>query len=245
VPRERGPQNGGYADRVLVDVRLDVVGPDDVFVGLQRDDARLNVEVATELLPHDMHVAAEDEVWPARVLALLVAPFAPLPLQRQRAEHDRLRRSLRACAGRLARGVEQVGEHPDATLLDLRRLRILGVVDEVTVQVLGDDPLGLRLHPGRHEGRQVALRDPVEDELLADQSHRVDRAHAVLRQPVIGRRLEQEAVSIGSRQGFELVAERALVSAIHGLGRGNVAWLDRHRRPPSLGRRPRPLPPVG
>jgi hypothetical protein len=41
--------------------------------------------------------------------------------------------------------VEQVGEHPDAALLDLRRLRILGVIDEVAMQVLGDDPLRLGL----------------------------------------------------------------------------------------------------
>ena len=54
-------------------------------------------------------------------------------------------------------------------------LRVLGVVDEVAVQVLGDDPLRLGLHPGRHEGGQVALRDPVEDEVLLDQPLR-DRA---------------------------------------------------------------------
>jgi hypothetical protein len=42
VTSERGPQDGGNADRVLVDMRLDVIGPDDVFVGLQRDDAPIS-----------------------------------------------------------------------------------------------------------------------------------------------------------------------------------------------------------
>jgi hypothetical protein len=53
--------------------------------------------------------------------------------------------------------VEQVGQHPHAALLDLRGDRVLGVVDEVGVEVLRDDPLRLRLHPGRDEGGEVAL----------------------------------------------------------------------------------------
>ena len=62
VAGERRAQHRGDADRVLVDVGLDVLGADRVLVGLQRDDPRLDVEVAAELLPHDVHVAAEDEV---------------------------------------------------------------------------------------------------------------------------------------------------------------------------------------
>ena len=64
VPGERRPEHRGDADRVLVDVRLHVLGPDRVLVGLQRDDPRLDVEVAAELLPHHVHVAAEHEVRP-------------------------------------------------------------------------------------------------------------------------------------------------------------------------------------
>ena len=171
---------------------------------LQRDDPRLDVEVAAELLPHDVHVAAEHEVRPVGGLAGRLAALAPLPLQRQRAEHDRLGGALRARAGRLARRVEQVGEHPDAALLDLGRLRVLGVVDEVAVQVLGDDALRLGLHPRRHERGEVAHRDAVEHELLADQPHRVDGAHALLGQRVVGRRLEQEPVAVLPRQRVEL-----------------------------------------
>ena len=155
-------------------------------------------------------------------LRRLLAALAPLPLQRQRAEHDRLRRALRARAGRLPGRVEQVREHADAALLDLRRLRILGVVDEVAVQVLGDDPLRLGLHPRRHERRQVAHRDPVEHQLLLDQPHRVDRAHAVLGQRVVGRRLEQEAVAVGLRERLKLVDDRRPVVPFVGLLRGSL-----------------------
>ena len=62
VAGERGAEHGGDADRVLVDVGLDVLGADRVLVGLQRHDPRLDVEVAAELLPDDVHVAAEDQV---------------------------------------------------------------------------------------------------------------------------------------------------------------------------------------
>jgi hypothetical protein len=54
------------------------------------------------------------------------------------------------------------------------------------VEVPRDDALSLGLHPGRHEGRQIAHRDPIEHELLANQPHGVDGAHAVLRQLVVG-----------------------------------------------------------
>ena len=218
VAGERGAQHRGDADRVLVDVGLDVLGADRVLVGLERDDARLDVEVAAELLPHDVHVAAEDEVRARRVLAGRLAALAPLPLQRQRAEHDRLRRSLAARAGRLPRRVEQVREHADAALLDLGRLRILGVVDEVAVQVLGDHPLRLGLHPGRHERRQVAHRDPVENELLPDQAHRIGRRHPVLGQLVVRRRLAQEPVAVLLGERLELRREVvAVVGDRHGV----------------------------
>jgi len=41
--------------------------------------------------------------------------------------------------------MEELGQHPDAALLDLEGLGVLGVVDEVAMQVLGDDPLRLGL----------------------------------------------------------------------------------------------------
>jgi hypothetical protein len=59
------------------------------------------------------------------------------------------------------------------------------VVDEVAVQVLGDDPLRLGLHPGGDEGGEVPHRNSVEDELLTDQPHRVDGAHSMLGQLVV------------------------------------------------------------
>ena len=170
VSGEGRAEHGRDADRVLVDVRLDVLGADRVLVGRERDDAGFDVEVAAELLPDDVDVPSEHEVGPVGRLLRRLAPLAPLPLQRERAEHDRLRGPLRARAGRLAGRVEEIGEHPDAALLDLGSLGILGVVDEVRVQVFRDDAVGLGLHPGGDERREVAHRDAVEDHLLFDQT---------------------------------------------------------------------------
>ncbi len=208
VAGEGRPDHGGDADRVLVDVGLHVLGADRVLVGLQRHDPRLDVEVAAELLPDDVHVAAEDEVRLVGRLARRLAALAPLPLQRQGPEHDRLRGALGAGAGGLAGGVEEVGEHADAALLDLGGLRVLGVVDEVAVQVLGDDLLRLGLHPGGHERRQVALRDAVEHELLGDQAHRRDRLHRGLRELVVGH-------ALGKPLGGDAVIEQRGLVVVH------------------------------
>ena len=195
VPGEGGAQDGRDPDRVLVEVRLHVLGADRVLVLLQRDDPRLDVEVAAELLPHHVDVSAEDEVRTVRRQVRRLTALLPLPLQGQGAEHDRLGRPLGTAAGRRARGVEEVGQHPDTALLDLGRDRVLGVVDEVAVQVLGDDPLRLGLHPGRDEGGQVALRITFEVEVLGNQPQGIGRAHPALRE---GRRrgsLGQEPVA--------------------------------------------------
>ena len=203
VAREGRAEHGGDADRVLVEVRLDVLGADRELVRLQRDDPRLDVEVAAELLPHDVHVAAEHQVRPVGGLAGGLAPLAPLPLQRQGAEHDRLGGALGARAGRLAGRVVEVGEHPDAALLDHGRLRVLGVIDVVAVQVLGDHPLRLGLHPCGDEGRQVAERDAVEHHLLADEPHRVGSRHADLGETVVGRVAARERVAVELRRDLE------------------------------------------
>ena len=139
VAGERGAEHAHDTDGVLVDVRRHVVGPDRVLVLRQGHDPRLDVEVAAELLPDHVHVPTEDEVGLVHRQVGGLAALLPLPLQRQRAEHDRLRGALGPAAGGLTRRVEQVGQHPDAALLDLRGDGVLGMVDEVGVQVLRDE----------------------------------------------------------------------------------------------------------
>ena len=112
-------------------------GPIVYLPGLQGHDPRLDVEVAAELLPDDVDVAAEDEVRACR---------SALPSASRRWRHfhfsDRAPSMIASeepwvlvpvvSPGR----VEELGQHPDAALLDLEGLRVLGVVDEVPVEVL-------------------------------------------------------------------------------------------------------------
>ena len=171
-----------------------------VYLPLKGHDPRLDVEVAAELLPDDVDVAAEDEVRPVGRLAGGLAPLAPVPLQGQGTEHDRLRGALGPRADRLAGGVEEVGKHPDAALLDLGGPRVLGVIDEVAVEVLRDDPLRLGLHPGGHEGGEVALRIALERQVLRDQAHRLRSRHALLRELHAGNLVHEEPVSVAGDQ---------------------------------------------
>jgi hypothetical protein len=98
------------------------------------------------------------------------------------------------------------------------------------VQVSRDHALGLGLHPRRHERRQVALRDAVEHELLEDEAHRIDCRHPVLGQPLIGCRLEQEAVAELPGEVLELLDEPGLLATVRGSRRGLAALVDRHVR---------------
>ena len=66
------------------------------------------------------------------------------------------------------RRVPEVGEDVDAAHLELGRLRVLVLVDHVLVEALGHQLLGLRLHPGGDEGRQVEAGVAVEHQLVVD-----------------------------------------------------------------------------
>ena len=66
-----------------------------------------------------------------------------------------------------------------------------------------DDPLRLRLHPRRHEGRQVAGRVALEREVLGDQPHRVLGGHPRLRERAGRHLLDQEPVAEQLLVGLE------------------------------------------
>src|SRR5262249_45048682 len=94
----------------------------------------------------------------------------PAALHRQRTEHRRLARPCRRASRRALglRGVPESAEHLDAAHLDRRGLRVLVLVDHVLVETLGHQLLGLRLHPGGPEGREVHTRVAVQHQLVVD-----------------------------------------------------------------------------
>jgi hypothetical protein len=171
------------------------LGTDRVLARLERDDARLDVEVAAELLPDDVHVAAEDQVGTRGGQPRGFAALPPLPFQRQRAQHDRLGGALGPGTGGLSGSVEQIRDDPDASLLDLGGPGILRVIDEVAVQVHRDQPLRLGLHPGGHERRQIAGRVSLDGQVLRHQAEGVARRHAVGRELAARNLLRDEAIA--------------------------------------------------
>ena len=143
---ERRAEDRHDADRVLVAQCDGLVGSEVEAVALHRHQARLDVPVAAELLPADLDVDAHDQVRSVGRLAGRAHPLAPAPLERQPAEHRGLARAGRRAAGRLlvVGRVPQVRDDVHAARLDLRRLRVLVLVDHVLVGGLGHQPRGQR-----------------------------------------------------------------------------------------------------
>ena len=95
---------------------------------------------------------------------------APPPLQRHTGEHRGLARAGRGRAGGLflIGRVPEPAQDVDAPHLDVGGSRVLVLVDHVLVERQRHELAGLRLHPGRHEGREVEARVAVEHELVGD-----------------------------------------------------------------------------
>ena len=164
------PEDRDDADRVLVAELHRLLGREVEAVALHGHEPHLDVPVVRELLPADLDVDAHHEVGLVVRLALGRAPLLPASLEREPAEHRRLARPGRRAARR-GRGVRRVPERaqdPHAAGLDLRRLRVLVLVDHVLVEALRDEPLRLRLHPRAHEGRDVEAGVAVEHQLVVD-----------------------------------------------------------------------------
>ena len=88
--------------------------------------------------------------------------FPPAPFHRQPGQHDGLARPDGGHADGTGRvvvaqvfGVEQVGDHADAALLDRRGGRVFVLVDHVLVERLCHQLFGLGIHPGGDKRRQI------------------------------------------------------------------------------------------
>ena len=183
-------ERGHDHDRVLVDSLQHVVDVHRVVARRHRHLAHLDVPVLGELVPHDLdrsahHVRAIGRQTGRRPLG------PPTPLRRHAAQHARLRRPdrRRSDSVRRFRGVPEVGEHVHATPLDLRRLRILVLVDHVLVDGEVHQPVDLRFLPRLTERRQVLAGIAVEHQLVGDHGEGVLGAPLVGREPILRCRL--------------------------------------------------------
>ena len=144
-----------------------------------------------------MHVGPVDQVRPVDGLARGGAGGLPAPLHCQCAEHRGLGGAGARGAGRVgfAGTVKETVEHPDTAFGELGGARVLGVVDEVAMQVGGDHLDRFGLHERGHEGRQVFRRVPVENHLRLEQRDRRPWLAAVLGKATVDRRLREVPLS--------------------------------------------------
>ena len=165
---ERGAEDGHDADRVLVAPGYGFVCGEVEAISFHRDEPHLDVPVVGELLPADLHVDAHDQVGrsvgsPAAARRFCQRRFSARPPS-MAASLEPVVEQPTPPAGPCHRSAQ----HVDAAHLQLRRLRILVLVDHVLVEALRHERLGLRLHPGGHEGGHVEARVAVEHQLVVD-----------------------------------------------------------------------------
>ena len=199
---ERRAQDPDHADRVLVAPFDRLLGRERVAVALHRHQPHLDVPVVDELLPADLDVDPHHQVGLVDRLALGRSPLLPQPLHRQAAEHRGLARPGGRASGRLL-GVGRVPEPAEdvhAAHLELRRLRVLVLVDHVLVEALRHQLPCLGLHPGGHERGQVEPGVAVQHQLVGDHLVGEVRRHLAGRDVVAGDRLTLEGEQRGRGQ---------------------------------------------
>ena len=181
----RRAENTHDGDRVLVDQRLGLGHANHGALVRHVNAAQLDVEVARELVPDDLHVGPRHDVRLVGRLALGSAAGAPVPLERESGQHHGLRRADGRGTDRgLSRGIgiEEVGDDRDAAALKISGLRVLGCVNEIDGHRLHHQLARLRVHPGRHERREVEQGVAVERQIVMNDLVRGIRSHLSLGQ---------------------------------------------------------------
>jgi hypothetical protein len=76
--------------------------------------------------------------------------------------------------------VPEISQDRNTARLELRRLRVLVLVDHVLVETLRHQLTGLWLHPGGDERRQIEPRAAIEQQLVMNQLVGDVRRHGVV-----------------------------------------------------------------
>ncbi|MNK94484.1 hypothetical protein D3C87_1146860 [compost metagenome] len=159
-PGECLSSNRDDSNRVFVNVLVKVFGSQPIVTWLERYDAWLDIEIAQEFLPDNLHVAARHHIGSRGVLALRLAFLPPVPFVREARKHAGLGRA----DGRRAIGLRTFGPVPELMqpahhpLLVREDLRVHIVVDIVLEDVARSNLSRLRLRPRRHERRHIQHR---------------------------------------------------------------------------------------
>ncbi len=185
LQREGETERRHHADRIFVAALDDLFGREEQPAALDGNFPQLDVEIAGEFVPADLHRAG-DQIRAIGRLAGAVAPFAPLPLEGQAAEHGRFTRTGRRAADRgLEIGsIPQVGQHVHTARFDLGCLRILLLVDHVFVDAVVHQLANFGLDPRLAERRQVLPGVAVEEQFVVKRSVNLVARSLLLGEPV-------------------------------------------------------------
>ena len=153
---ESEAQGGDHPDGVLVQVGQHGLWGDGQAARLHGHLPQLDVPVAGKLLPAHLHRAG-DQVGPVGGFTHLLPCLLPPEVHGQAPQHAGLRGAHRRGAHRVAglRGVPEVCQHVDTPGLDLRRLGILVLVDDVLVDAQVHELADLVVSVGLAKGGQV------------------------------------------------------------------------------------------
>ena len=203
-----------HADGVLVAARQNLLGRHQHAAVLHGDLAVLDIPIAGELVPADLH-GAGDQVRFVEGFALGASAGLPATLERETAKHRRLAGAggRAADAARIRRRVPEIREHVHATRLDLGGLRILVLVDHVLVDAVVHQLVDLGLAPRLAEGREILPRVAVEQQFVPDGRIDIARIAGGGREPVLGKDPGQIAGGVGLV--IRAVADRVLVVQGH------------------------------
>ena len=190
---ERRAEDRDDADRVLVAVLHRLLGGQVEAVALHRHEPRLDVPVVGELLPADLDVDAHDEVRLVDRLAggraRAAASAASAPGRRAcrprwtRSSSSRSRSSASGACHRSASMATQ--RRSSSAVCGYSSLSIMFLSKHSAISCVG-----LRLHPGGHERREVQPRVAVEHQLVVDDLVRD-----------VGRHLAARELEAGDRAG--------------------------------------------
>ena len=130
----------------------------------ERHQPRFHIEVGAKLVPADLGVGPHYQVGAGAVGTGRLLPLAPMPLHHQAPEHAALAgaRGGGAHGGTGIRGMPQLRQHPQATLLQFGGLGVFILINHVFLGALLHQPPGLGFHPGAHKGGHVEPGVAVE-----------------------------------------------------------------------------------
>ena len=156
-PGNRHTLNRHHANGVLVTSLDNILWVKRDLLRRHGNHTHLDVPVDSEFLPNHLHTGRDDEIRFIDRKTFCLTSLLPAFQGGDTTQHTSLGRThrTRTRAIRFLRRVPQLGKDIHASTFDLRRLRVLRLVDHVLIHVLGHHFSSVIIHPCSHESRQV------------------------------------------------------------------------------------------